>query len=248
MSIDLKIQNQCDHVVNWEVGSLQSDLKSVLFSKPIGSESSLLVRVNNADRDRSEYAVRIREDVVSADRPFYVEFKRKIKDYQPLIEAQYVTLSNFCRKCAGLGNIDDIEYENRTAFRTCRDEELLLQTVEKLIVTKAESNPFHSWVGTTLHTLVGSKVIDADMIKLRMTEQVNNAIEKLKTVQKQVQASGREMTPGELFGDLLSVDVTQGVDPSLFTITVWFTSQSGERLRYDQLVNVGAPRVRMTFS
>jgi len=248
MSIDLKIQNLCDHKVNWEVGQLQSDRKSVLFSKPIASSASLTVRVNNVDIDPSEYVVRVRDDVVSDDRPFYVVLSRKVKDYQPLIEAQYVTLSTFCRKCAGLKYGDDFEYLNDRDIRTCKDEELLLQMVEKYIITRVGSNPFHIWIGTILYTMVGSKITDQDLLKSRMTEQANNAIEMLKSVQKQMQSTGREMTPGELFGDLLFMQVTQESDPSLFTITVRFTSQRGKQLEYEQLVNLKSSRQGTTIS
>jgi hypothetical protein len=248
MSIDLKIQNLCDHVVNWEVGSLGTDLKSVLFSKPIASVASLTVRVNNAVVDRSEYTVKTQEDVVSVDRPFYVVMSRKIKYYQPLIEAQYVTLSTFCRKCRGINYVDDFVYVNDRDILTAKDEELLLQLVEKYVVTKIGSNPFHDWVGTGLHDMVGSKVTDSDLLTSRMREQVTTTIDKLKKVQGQLQATGREVTPGELFGNLISVDVSQGEDPSLFTITVRFTSQRGKQLEYEQLINLSNPRQRISFS
>lgn len=248
MSVDLKIQNVCDHKINWEVGKLESDRRSVLFSKPIASLASLLVRVNNVVVDSSSYVVRVREDVASANKPFYVVFVRKIKDYQPLIEAQYVTLSTFCRKCLGIGYTDDFEYINDKDIRTISDEGLLLQNVEKYVVTKMESNPFHSWVGTGLHQLIGTKITDVETLRSSMQDQVSSAIQKFKTVQRQVQASGRKMTPGELFGNLISMNVKQAEDPSIFTITVNFTSQNRTMLSYDQTINISAPRRRITFS
>lgn len=248
MSIDLKIQNLCDHMVNWEVGALQTNLTSVLFSKPIASTASLIFRVNNVVIDPSRYSVKVRDDVVSADRPFYVETNYKIKDYQPLIEAQYTTLSTFCRKCAGINYVDDFIYVNDRDIRTCKDEELLLQLVEKYVVTKIGSNPFHDWIGTGLHTLIGTKITDSSLLKNRMTEQVSGAIEKLKNVQKQMQSTGRDMSPGELYGETLSIQVSQQDDPSIFLIIVRFTSQSGKPLQYEQLVNLTTTRQRMNFA
>jgi hypothetical protein len=247
MSIDLKIQNLCDHTVNWEVGQMQPDRRSVLFAKPIASTASLGVRVNNVVIDPSRYSVQVKDEVVSADKPFYVVMTFKVKDYQPLVEAQYVTISTFCRKCAGINYTDDFEYINGKDIRTCKDEELLLQLVEKYIVTILGSNPFHSWVGTGLSAMIGVKITDPDMLATRMKEQCNNAIEKLKNVQKQMQATGREMSPGELFGDLISMSVAQGTDPGIYTITVKFTSQSGKPLQYDQRVRLSSTRQRTSF-
>jgi len=249
MSLDIKIQNLCDHVVNWEQGALQADRRSVLFQKPIASKASLSVRMNNVIISPSQYSVEVDYDILASDRPFLVVFKQRTKLFQPLVEAQYTTIPTFCRKCLGLKYVDDFEYVNDKDLSSVRDEELLLQNVEKYIVTKIQSNPFHSWMGTGLHTVVGSKVLDADLLITRMTEQVNSAIDKLKTVQRQLQASGREVTPGELFGDLLSLTVTQMEDPSAFNIVVRFTAQSGKGLVYEQPVDLQSTiRTRLAFS
>lgn len=250
MSIDLKIQNPCDHMVNWEVGSLQSDLRSVLFSKPIASEASLTFRVNHVTVDSTRYSIRPREDVVSADRPFYIEVDYRIRDFDPLCEAQYTTLSTFCRKCSGILYVDDFIYLNDRDLLTCSDEELLLQNVEKYIVTKVGSNSFHDWVGTGLHTLIGTKITDSELLTSRMREQVSGAIEKFKNVQKQLQATGREMTPGELFGQVISMQVVKQDDPSVFKIVVRFTSQrqNGRPLQFEQLVDLSSIRQRIAFT
>jgi len=248
MSIDFKIQNLCDHMVNWEVGLLQPDLKSVLFSKPIASGASLTFRINNVVIDPVRYTVRMRNEVISANRPFYIETTYKVRDFDPLCEAQYTTLKTFCRKCAGTNYVDDFVYINDSDIRTCKDEELLLQLVEKYIVTKIGSNAFHEWIGTGLHTLVGTKIVDADLLKTRMTEQVTGSIDKLKNVQKQMLATGREMSPGELFGQLLSIQVTQADDPSVFRIIVRFTSQRGVPLQYEQSVDLTSTRQRIAFT
>ena len=249
MSVDIKIQNLCDHVINWEQGTLQSDCKSIRFTRPIASTASLTVRMNNVVLSSSSYTVNADESVLSADRPFFVVLNNVTKLFQPLIEAQYVTVQTFCRKCLGTRYVDDFEYINDRDMQTTKDEELLLQNVEKYIVTKLESNPFHSWIGTGLHTLVGTKVLDNGLIVSRMSEQVNGAIDKLKTVQRQLQASGREVSQGELFGDLLSLDVFQQQDPSVFNIVVKFTSQSGKPLQYEQPVDLQSTfRTRLSFS
>lgn len=249
MSLDIKIQNLCDHVVNWELGTLQQDRKSVLFQKPIASKASLQVRMNNVPISPSQYSLDINQEVLASDRPFIVVLKHKTKLFQPLIEARYTTIPTFCRKCLGLKYVDDFEYLSSKDMSTVRDEELLLQNVEKYVITKIQSNPFHSWIGTTLHTIVGSKIVDVDLLTTRMTEQVNSAINKLKTVQRQLQASGREVTPGELFGDLLSLTVTQMKDPSAFNIMVKFTAQSGKVLVYEQPVDLQSTiRTRLAFS
>lgn len=247
--MDIKIQNLCDHVVNWEQGALQSDRVSILFQKPIASTASLTLRINNVEIPSSQYSVEVNYDVVASDRPFIVKLKTRTRLFQPLIEAQYTTIPTFCRKCLGLRYVDDFEYVSRRDLTTIEDEALLLQNVEKYIVTKIQSNPFHSWMGTNLHTLVGSKIVDTDLLIARMTEQVNSAIDKLKTVQRQLQSSGREVTAGELFGELLDLTVEQMPDPSAFNIVVKFTAQSGKVLTFEQPVDLASNiRTRLAFS
>lgn len=249
MSIDLKIQNSCDHMVHWEVGSLQSDLRTIYFQRPLASSASLTLRINNAVIESALYAVQVRNDILAIEQPFSLLMARKIKDYQPLIEAQYVTIMKYCRKCRGVGGVDDIIYENKSDARTCKDEELLLQMLEKAVVTRLGSNPFHSWFGTGLQDLVGKKLIDPEMAQNRMNEQVSMAVEKLRTLQGQMQSSGRELTPRELFGELISLESAPSpVDPSIYTIRVRFTSQSGKLLQYDQLVNLQSAKTRMASS
>jgi hypothetical protein len=244
MSIDYKIQNLCDHVINWEGISLQTDRKTIYLSYPLGAESSLVIRMNNIVLNRSMYNVTtqpgIQEGIFSKT---YITLKSSTKLFFPIVEARYVTGSGFCPKCAGIKYLDDIVYGPDKDVVTAKDEYLLIQTLEKFIVTRVNSNPYHTWLGTSLHTLIGTKITDMNYIQSKIFEDVKKAVDDLKKVQDQYIKSGRAVSQGELFGDLLSIDVLQ--DPSDNTtiqIFVKFTARSGRALLFEQLMELSQYR------
>jgi hypothetical protein len=77
---------------------------------------------------------------------------------------------------------------------------------------------------------------------------VSASIEKVKNVQKQLVASNRKVDPGELFGQLLNIDVQQMDDPTIIMVTVVFTSQSNKQMEFSQLIDLSSVRERIAFA
>jgi hypothetical protein len=77
---------------------------------------------------------------------------------------------------------------------------------------------------------------------------VSASIEKIKNVQKQLVASNRKVDPGELFGQLLNVDIQQMDDPTIIMVTVVFTSQSNKQMEFSQLIDLSSVRERIAFA
>lgn len=244
MSLDFRIQTKCDHVINWEKATLQSDRRSIYVTYTIASVSSLRLRINNVEVPRTEYTVATKRQKLTVESYFYILMKSKIKDFEPLIEVKYVTELTRCPKCRGVRILDDIKYTSQGDIQTIDKEFLLVQQVEKFIVTALGSNIFHNWMGTGIQNLVSSGIKDFEVIRQRVVEQVNSGIEKLKNVQRQLQSSNRKLDPGELFGQVVSIDVERSDDPTIVLVTVAFTAQSGRTVEFSQYLEFTSLRER----
>jgi len=237
MSYDIKLQTYCDHKILWSRALLEIDRKTVYLPYPLGSAASLKVRINGVIRSPLTYTIKTTRQPLSLVLISNIEFYNKIKDYDPIIEFFYVTTPETCPKCLNVKNIDDFQINGHGDIEMISKEILLLQQVEKIITTKLSSNVFHSWYGTELHSLIGTKIFDKQLLYSRIREQITNAINKLRTIQKQMLASGRNFDPGELFGKLLKIDVEDTDDPTMILVTVTFTSQSGTSIEYSQYLS-----------
>lgn len=237
MSYDIKLQNYCDHKILWAQAELEPDRKIVYFPYPIASSASLIVRINGVEMPNTSYVIKTEKQPLSLVLISHLEFYSKIKHYNPIIELFYVTFSDTCPKCINVKTVDDFLINGSGDFDIISKEILLLQQVEKIIITKLSSNFFHSWYGTDLHSLIGTKITDRILLETRIREQISNAIDKLKNIQDQMQASGRKFDPGELFGKLLAIDIEDTEDPSMFLVIVSFTSKSGSPLEYSQYLS-----------
>jgi hypothetical protein len=244
MSVDFKIQNLCDHYINWERLNLLNDHRSINPFYPIGSVFSLSLRINNVVISPSNYSIYLNKDQMVLSPNSIITLNVPCRLYYPIVEAKYTTIPNYCPKCAGTLYIDDFIYGPNKDVVVTKDEFLLIQTLEKLIVTRLNSNKYYAWLGTTIHDLIGRKITDMDYIRTKIVEDVKKSVNDLKKIQEQYISSGRSTTKGELFGNLLGVDVTQLSDPTTIEILVKFTAQSGKSMELQQLVELSQLRKR----
>jgi len=250
MSIDFKIQNTCDHQINWETASLSvADYKSITTTCFIASGSSVSVRINGTRLDDSQFQVRTRKNSLDpTETEKYIWLVKKERSYEPLIEVRYQTLRTSCPKCLGGAVLDDIKYDTNGDVVTVEKEFQLLQTVEKYIVTKIDSNIFHGWMGTDIHGLLGAKINDIDTLRLELSNQITSAIDKLKDIQSQLINTGRLVNDGEIFNELLGVDINRkDEDPTILEAVVTFTSRAGNVLQFEQLLEFGQLRERVAY-
>lgn len=247
MSYDIKLQNKCDHRIQWAQAVLESDSKTIRIPYLISSVASLSVRINNIVKDPSTYSVYTVTRSLSTQQENNVRFKNKIKDYQPIIELNFVTLVDYCPKCLAVKTLDDWTYTSSGDVAMVQKEPLLIQQVEKIIVTVIRSDPFQDWYGTGLQDMVGIKIFDFAVVKAKISDHINTAIERLKSIQRQLVASRRKVDPGELFGQVLSLTVERQADPTIVLVTLVFTAQSGRTLEYSQFLELSIPRNRIAY-
>lgn len=244
MSYDIKIQNYCDHKILWAQAQLETDRKTVYFPYPMASAASLIVRVNGVEMPSSSFNIRTKRQPLSLVVVSNIEFYSKIKHLNPIVELFYVTFPETCPKCLNVKTTDDFFINGSGDYEMISKELLLLQRVEKIIVTKVSSNLFHFWYGTDLHSLIGTKIFDRTLMETRVREQIANAIEKLKTTQDRMVSSNRQFDPGELFGKLLKIEIEDTQNPTIMLVTVSFTSQSGTPMEYSQYLSTNLTTTR----
>lgn len=236
MSLDVKIQNICEDVINWERLSFQNDRRTLNLSYPVSSVASLRLRINNVVQNKNTYTVYMDNTSLTEIPKSYVYLKKVCKSYNPLVEVRYTTIKTYCPRCAGLRYIDDFRYNVDGDVRSVNNELFLIQTLEKHIVTQISSNKYHTWIGTTLHELVKNKITDMSYIESKIKDDIVKAVNDLKKLQAQYQKTKRPVTKGELFGQLLDVVVQQDAkEPTTVHALVKFTAQSGKTLEYEQL-------------
>lgn len=247
MSYDIKLQSSCDHRINWARFYLESDRKTVYMDRPIASFSSFRLRINMVAVPSGEFSIK-NNVVLDINKPEPVlTLKRRVRHHEPLVEVSYATLADYCPKCAGRRYIDDFSFDASGTVMTVSQEELLLQRFEKIVITKLHSNMFHDWYGSGMYNLVGRKITDLDLFRTKIVDQINKAAEKLRNIQKDLGAYGRSVHPGELLGQILGIYVEETDDPTMFLVTVSFSSQRGTPLEYSQYLSTTNYRQRVAY-
>jgi hypothetical protein len=168
-----------------------------------------------------------------------VLLNRKWRALEDYFELNYVTLKGFCPKCAGLEVIDDISYDIRGDLIVLRNEELLLQNLEKFTVTEKESNPFHTYIGTFLVKLLGQKIIDSSYISTKITQEISATLDVLKSLQDQYRFTERPVTDGELLDEIQDVKIRFDLDdPTIIRTDITVTAKSGRTVDYSQFLQL----------
>jgi hypothetical protein len=238
MSFDLSLSTVCDHRVYRERCVLDADRKSIRVSKPIASTGTLSLWASENQVPKADYLIVFDPLSVSTDMAKMIQFRYKWRSTLDYFEVTYGTLKGFCPKCVGLGEVDDLSWDVRGQLTQTRNEKLLLQNLEKFVVTYLGSNPFHPFVGTSLINLIGQRVVDFDYLTSQITQEVHTTLGKLKDLQQQYVRAGRAMTAGEQLESIRSVKVTRAEDPTIVMVEVTVTAQSGQPLNYTQYLKL----------
>lgn len=172
--------------------------------------------------------------------PMQVRFASPVDSFFSFFELTYYTAREVCPRCHGLG----IEYDWRAASdgdpEIVENEDLLVQMVEKIILTVLGSDPFAPWYGTDMINLVGTKAVN--FIRREMARQVTTALSKLQNLQAQQQRA-QFVTDQEFLARIDQIDVQQAtsITPTLYLVNVSFSTRAGTNSEVSQAVNFGGP-------
>lgn len=238
MSYDLNITTVCNHRIYRELVSLDTDRRSLRLFKPL-SASNIEVFASDKLIPKTDYIIIYDPETITVQQPRMAYLNKKWKSVEDYFEITYVTLKGFCPKCAGLEQLNDIDYDIRGSLLTLRDEKLLLQNLEKFTVTEMRSNPFHSFIGTSLVKLLGQKITDTSYISTKITQEISATLDVLKSLQDQYRFAGRTVTDGELLDKVENVRIRfDKQDPTILRTDVTVLAKSGRSVNYTQYLQL----------
>ena len=207
MSFDLNLNTVCNHRIDREAVVLGADRRSITTAQPIAS-SNVVVYASSSPLSTALYSLVSNTALnipITQTRKVYLASKwRSVEDF---FELSYNTINDYCPKCVGLNNINDVSYTVEGDFYTLRNEPLLLQNLEKFTVTELQSNPLQLFIGTNLVKLLGQRVTDTSYVSTKITQEINTTLQTLKSLQGNLTYTNRATTNGELLDKVISIKV-----------------------------------------
>jgi hypothetical protein len=242
MSFDLNLTTTCNHQVFRELQVIGPDRRLIRTDFPIAATDTVEVYATD-NLIPSGYYQLINDPNPSPEstQSKIISFKDKWKAMTDYFEISYLTLTSYCTKCIGSGYLDDISYNIRGDLPVLRDEFLLMQNVEKFVITRLGSNPFQSFIGASLEDLIGTKVTSPSFLISQITSEITRSLKKLQDMQAQYKQTGRPVTNGELLQAIESITVTQNqADPTIFEAKVVVSAVSGKTVEFTQVLKIRA--------
>lgn len=144
----------------------------------------------------------------------------------PVFKVTYATMQQRCRRCQTTAVENDYRFNDAGEALMIGNENLLNQSLLKILLTIRSSNPFHTNYGSTLVDQIGQKALLGSQITIN--EDVLRTIrlfQRLQTLQSQFQA----ITSRERLLNVLSINVLPSTrDPTVFKVNIVATNASGE--------------------
>jgi len=245
MSIDSKIDASCDHLIFEEQLEIDADLKTLRIPRTLAS-SEVVLYINGFKINKNDpvFGWSIQNDKTALyTKKSMIVLKNRRKAEDDFYMVNYSAVPEFCPKCQGLRVLKDETFTALGKLRTTQNEEKLLQEVKKGLATHLGSNPFHTWIGTQIHTLIGTKIFNVDLIKARIVEEVTRYLEKYVEIQL-LQGNYQNVSPREAFGQIISIEVEpqEDIDISYWVLSVIFSNRTGADLLYEKKVNIPGPK------
>lgn len=148
-------------------------------------------------------------------------------------EVDYQTAQQFCDKCSGTGETDDFAHDGTGKPVRVTLTNQLAQDVEKAVRTELGSNKYHPWVGSKLHSLIGSKVTDESLLISDVRTYVRESLKTLQETQIAQANMNSRVSADEILGSVNNIGVEiDAEDPSVVRVSVDYTSKSGRVLNF----------------
>lgn len=164
-----------------------------------------------------------------ADRPTrVVVFDEPLAGFRDFVAIDYVTLREECRRCGGLGVENDWSYGQDGLVLAVRDEDLLLQELQKVTLTVRGSNPFHPGYGSTLLERIGQKAVPQGIVQGVIASDVQQVFNRWQGLKRAQERDIGQVVSDEEFPDrLLGVEIQQSsTDPTVLFVTITVQNRS----------------------
>jgi len=240
MSYDFRLKGKCDHHIVKEYHTVNDDRKTVRLDRSITNAVGIKLYKNGYEIDRnSQYFPWILEkDELSVDpNKRKIVFVDELPSDNDWVEVSYYTSPQNCRKCHGLKILYDLYFSNTGKLLTVKNEEKLLQDVEKAVFTILNSNQYHSWYGTEIYKLIG-QIRNDGYLKARIAKEINTTLEHIRKLQiDQKIKIGQKVTNREAIDRISSVNVKRSdIDPTVLNIAIELISKAGEFVGISNIV------------
>ena len=202
-----------------------------MFTSSSTLTTSLGLSVNRIYRGKNTFPgwTLVNDPSTLSDRPRrLVYFDEPLKADSNFIELTYVTVSQECRRCGGLGVENDWRYGSDGHTAEVRNEALLIQELLKITYTNRGSNPFHPWYGTTILERIGSKNASSGVIQNAITSDIYTMFGRWQSIKRQQEeAVGQFLSDEEYPLRLSSVRLEQSQqDPTVLFLNVEVQNRS----------------------
>lgn len=236
-TLDLQIQNKCDHVVRSEIIYFNRDSSLFLLGRPIMSPTELVLFKN---KKRLKYGVDftvvrsqgnlVPNAVLDSVRLLVTGAELSEALAGAVYRVSYTTARSFCPKCIGSSWTDDIIQSSYGDSVLVSSIAQLVQSVEKQVRTRSGSSPYNRWAGSSLEGLVGRRITSDNLVlKTEIKENITSSLQRLKKAQIEHGRINANVSDSEVLGDILSFSFKEDKeDPTYFEVVVKYTSLGGQ--------------------
>lgn len=242
---DIKIQNVCDHTIYEEILTLKPDRLTLYPQFPVASKSFAVLSRFGEPLAKESYSYVQDKQLLYENKYFKIVLTEPELYLSPIYTLTYSTFPQFCPKCLETGFVDDLVEVSPGDVKIVSGAYLLIQQVEKTIVTSLGTNKYYPWAGCGLSGLVGSKITDFQILKMEIVSKVQTALNNLRTIQQKHQAVNPSVSPDEVLKTVETIEVTQdSSDQTIINLFVQYTSQSGNPYDHTQILELTNYRAR----
>lgn len=161
---------------------------------------------------------------------YFVRFDAPVKSGM-YFTVTYPVARDMCLRCLTTGVENDYRFDSQGAALTVMDENLLYQSVLKVILTEIRSNIYYPWYGSTLSSLIGSKVLGGTAAGIRQS--ITTALTMFQNLQNSLSKYQRITAKERLFA-VDGIGVSQSPnDPTVFFIEVSVRNYASEPVNID---------------
>jgi hypothetical protein len=148
---------------------------------------------------------------------YFIRFDRPVRaNYY--FSVTYQVVWHQCLRCRGTEVENDFRYGADRQVLVVQDDNLLYQSVLKILLTELKSNIYYPWYGTNLMSLIGSKSNSASEVNIR--QGIQQALATFQNLQAQ-QSKYQRITPKERLYSVDNIGVRQSPsDPTVFLVDV----------------------------
>lgn len=178
------------------------------------------------------------------DRPTrLIVFDRPLEGTSEVVELNYTTVRQECRRCGGVGVENDWQYTGAGALVKVRNADLLSQEILKITYTEKESNPFHPWYGTRLLDSIGKKLTDHGLVQNLILSDLQDAFRRWQSLKKQQEEDlGQFVSDEEYPFRLLIVNLEQDPnDPTVVYVNAFVQNRSSAPIQISRGLRLPVP-------